>query len=1233
VGSEEVNPGTAVNLLSFAAKGQGESVLVAWETAQEIKNAGFNLYRATKKSGPFTKLNDKLIPGLTFSVRGKAYSFADTNVTSGELYYYKLEDIDIYGVKTQHGPICVDWDGDGLPDDWEMAYGLNPGLNDSGIDLDGDGLTNLDEYELDTDPLNPDTDGDGILDGQESGKVDRGESVETRTFTQGVQIIAADDSGVTLELRTEGFDMEMIQANDEAYQRLRITDYIHGFTGEVGKPELPMKGILLDIPDGHSATMMIEETESQTLIDYLIYPVPEKAVSEDKGAQHVAEFFSIDEAAYSTDAFYPAVVAEVGETYMFRDQAKLQIRFYPFAFNPGARELKHHKRIRVRVEYGVASATTRSVSRALALPVPSSPSSSPRALGWTPPSPNAIYKILVSDEGVYRLTETWLAANGVDVVSMSLDQVRLYNLGQEEAIYIYDQNGDNQFDPADYIEFYGTAVDAQYAKYTNYNVYWLTDPGVSGALRMATIEGSPASGPVVTHSFTVHHEEDTEYVTTAPGGDAQDRWFFSPIVLGPAYPPAWGGGLPVNFPLTLPDVGGNRKGNLKIRMVGVTETDHGVEVSVNGGLAIPFTWNGIAFNEVTIPSIDLLDGDNTVDVAITCTTDPAIADGIVVDWFEMTYPRKFVARNEMLKFSHAAGSAYQVSGFVGSELSAFDITSTGDVRRIINFTTTDMGTSYTLDMEPQFGAAERAYLVLSTGALKTPVDISEVLDPNLSDSANGADYILITHQNLGWDGAGTAYAWLDNIVVLRQNQGLRVKVVDVEDIYNEFGYGIATPQAIKDFLIHAYDNWTPPAPEYVLIVGDGTSDPKNNYVKTNPWMDESVYTYVPTYLTFTEYMGETVTDDWFARVSGGDSIPDLYIGRLPAANLNQATDMVNKIVAYETPANTKRWEKNVLLVADDQTEEYEAVFEIMSDDASALIPGSMNVPFKEYLGDYVSAAALKATIKDKINDAGTLIVNYSGHGYVQGWDNGDIYDNADVAGLSNADKFPFVVAMTCLTGFFADPESFAWPSFAEVLLRSSSKGAVAAFMSTGMTAPEGQHILDVALFDAIFSQDIRTLGRAISVAKQTLLANGVNPEDVSKTFLLFGDPATRLKIPLPTVPSGLSAQVVVNGISLNWQGATDCNGGAVMGYNVYSGTTPGGPYTKMNTTPITGTGFSDTSAQTGTFYYVVTSVDSDGDESAPTLELSVTVGARSVSAGSGGGGGGGGCFISAIGGI
>jgi len=313
-------------------------------------------------------------------------------------------------------------------------------------------------------------------------------------------------------------------------------------------------------------------------------------------------------------------------------------------------------------------------------------------------------------------------------------------------------------------------------------------------------------------------------------------------------------------------------------------------------------------------------------------------------------------------------------------------------------------------------------------------------------------------------------------------------------------------------------------------------------------------------------------------------------------------------------------------------EGYEVLFEIMNEDAAGLLPAGMNAPFREYLNDYANAADLAQSLRDRLNTDGALVVNYAGHSSVQVWAQENIFDTGDVALLTNSAKLPFVVAMTCLNGAFGYPEAWSFPSLAEVLLRDSANGAVAAFMSAGMTEPEVQRVLDQALFEGIFKRDLRRLGRAISYAKQELVANSVAYGETGKTFFLFGDPAMKLKVPLPTAPTSPAGQVSGQSVTITWGASTDANGGAVAGYNVYRSTTPNGNYTRMNSSPITGTRYTDSTVETGTYYYMITSVDNEGYESPATLEMTVTVGARSAGAsgGGGGGGGGGGCFVSSI---
>ena len=96
---------------------------------------------------------------------------------------------------------------------------------------------------------------------------------------------------------------------------------------------------------------------------------------------------------------------------------------------------------------------------------------------------------------------------------------------------------------------------------------------------------------------------------------------------------------------------------------------------------------------------------------------------------------------------------------------------------------------------------------------------------------------------------------------------------------------------------------------------------------------------------------------------------------------------------------------------------------------------------------------------------------------------------------------------------------------AEALLKADGKGAIATLMPTAMTSTGGQHILDAALFEAIFQKDIRNLGAAIADAKQTLLANGGSEyEEISETFLLLGDPALALQVPIPHKPTAIEVQ-------------------------------------------------------------------------------------------------------------
>jgi hypothetical protein len=101
------NP-TAVTLASFDVTPQDNAILVTWETASELDNVGFNLYRSETEEGPYVQLNETLIPPqFPGEVMGGYYEWPDTDVQPGVTYFYKLEDIDVKGVSTLHGPVST----------------------------------------------------------------------------------------------------------------------------------------------------------------------------------------------------------------------------------------------------------------------------------------------------------------------------------------------------------------------------------------------------------------------------------------------------------------------------------------------------------------------------------------------------------------------------------------------------------------------------------------------------------------------------------------------------------------------------------------------------------------------------------------------------------------------------------------------------------------------------------------------------------------------------------------------------------------------------------------------------------------------------------------------------------------------------------------------------------------------------------------------------------------------
>jgi hypothetical protein len=103
---------TSVTLVEFFAQQTDSHIRVTWETASELGNVGFNLYRGVSQSEPDRRLNDLLIPSQSLGNPSAGFTYTwddDADLVPGTTYYYWLEDVDVNNVATRHGPVSVDF--------------------------------------------------------------------------------------------------------------------------------------------------------------------------------------------------------------------------------------------------------------------------------------------------------------------------------------------------------------------------------------------------------------------------------------------------------------------------------------------------------------------------------------------------------------------------------------------------------------------------------------------------------------------------------------------------------------------------------------------------------------------------------------------------------------------------------------------------------------------------------------------------------------------------------------------------------------------------------------------------------------------------------------------------------------------------------------------------------------------------------------------------------------------
>jgi len=493
---------------------------------------------------------------------------------------------------------------------------------------------------------------------------------------------------------------------------------------------------------------------------------------------------------------------------------------------------------------------------------------------------------------------------------------------------------------------------------------------------------------------------------------------------------------------------------LRIRLRGWTNLEdgdeHQVDAELNGvPLGSSVVWDG--FEEaILVADFDqnLLDpsGDNTLTLRNTYT--PGTHSGQLLDDIELDYYRLPVAVNGQLWLHGVTECVQTVTGYTSDEIMVIESPAGKAVLRNDARIESDGIGGYLVTFETD---GNPDFLVVEKGAMEAPAVEAHQLS-RLKNRRNMADYLIISPR----DFAGTA----KTLATVRSNTFGQVKIVWLENIYNDFSYGLEDPFAINRLIRRAERRWRV-SPSVVVLIGKGSLDHKDRMGYGD--------SFLPTLLTDTPW-SLAASDDRLLCKNGNTPFS---IGRLPITNDAEGIAYVEKLIAYESDlSGDLRYQ--ALLVADNP--DTGGDFHTNSDALADRLMNKLGFDWAAKL--YNPLDAVRATLIQS-DTWETGYVSYDGHGSVtQTGDGKENFITAADAGTLQNTTLPVFTALTCAVGDFTQPGT---RSLAGALVLNPSGGAIVSLAPTGLSLDADAQVLGNAFVDELFRG--YTIGDAIMNAK------------------------------------------------------------------------------------------------------------------------------------------------------
>jgi hypothetical protein len=752
------------------------------------------------------------------------------------------------------------------------------------------------------------------------------------------------------------------------------------------------------------------------------------------------------------------------------------------------------------------------------------------------------WKIRVARGGMQQVTAAALAAAGTPsgVGPLTLANLRVQSFRNNPnpiAIRRFDTNGNGVFDGADAVRFYAPDPGD---RWNATDTYWLTFEAGAGSPDMAVLNAPGATGGATTTALERGRYINNKWYEQTLAGVDGDHWFAArlrprPLSLPNPVPPEirsqyiWS----VSSTTVLPAASGS------------------TIVTLNGSLGRDGT-RSFTFSSSGSTATTNVSGVGTFTATFTLAS---IGGPSELEFLpgvnEFAFPDRISWERPVSLSFGGNGAAFLIRGAAAIHQASGTPAQGND--RLYDVTDPNNPQLVLLNSSEQFTHAggDRSYVMAGTGTLFSS---GEAQGPAASAYTPFRLDAPFTFSAL-YLAPVTFTSLLQPLINLRNAQGHSTGALGIEAIYDWWGFGQVSPDAIRTFLRYASACWTV-KPVAVTFVGDGSSDPMdyNSYGSTNVNLVPPYMAKVDPYRSSFPEIAEAACDACYAQLDGddplSDRLPDLMYGRLPAKSAAEVTSLVNKIVSYENTAlgaGSLAWRNRIAYLADNyrltvaEGSGFDPAGNFSGLSETSITQQPKNLQIQRVYFDPTNAQG-NPTVENQLAqaayaaskaafDAGAGIINYMGHANigqvaVTTLDGNPNYllGFLDPDSMKNAGRLPIVLQMTCLTSAFETPVQYYGTVLDERLLLATDGGgngigAAAVWGSTGLGVSYGHESLQRGFYKTLWGAGARRmqtpLGKAAAGGYLELFTQtqGTGTADDSlRTYVVLGDALLRVRV-------------------------------------------------------------------------------------------------------------------------